>query len=68
MSRKNHVHDILKIIQKGSNSSVRKLCGEHLKFIFTPLKVVFFFKVNFKKMNYFMMFGSIIKNKLENIF
>jgi hypothetical protein len=28
----------------------------------------YFFKVNFKKMNYFSMFGSVIKNKLENTF
>ena len=25
-------------------------------------------KVNFKKINYFMMFGRVMKNKLENIF
>jgi hypothetical protein len=28
----------------------------------------YFFKVNLKKMNYFSMFGSVIKNKLENTF
>jgi len=32
------------------------------------LENIFFFKMNFKKMNYFFMFGSVMKNKLENIF
>jgi hypothetical protein len=36
--------------------------------IFFWWKVVFFWKVNFKKINYFSMFGNIIENKLENIF
>jgi len=27
-----------------------------------------FFKINFKKMIYFLMFGSVMKIKLENIF
>jgi hypothetical protein len=27
-----------------------------------------FFKVNFRKVNYFLIFGSVIKNKLKNIF
>jgi len=35
---------------------------------FVCWKVVFFLKVNFEKMNYFFMFGSVMKNKLENIF
>ena len=26
----------------------------------------FFFKINFKKINYFLIFGSVMKNKLEN--
>ena len=29
-------------------------------------KVVFFMKVNSRKVNYFLMFGSVMKNKLEN--
>jgi len=28
--------------------------------------VIISFKMNFKKINYFMIFNSIIKNKLEN--
>jgi len=28
----------------------------------------FFWKVNFRKVNYFLMFGSVMKNKLENFF
>jgi hypothetical protein len=28
----------------------------------------FFLKVNLKKVNYFLMFGSVMKNKLENTF
>ena len=35
---------------------------------FVCWKVVFFWKVNFRKVNYFPIFGSIMKNKLENIF
>jgi hypothetical protein len=35
---------------------------------FVCWKVVFFWKVNFKKVNYFSMFGSVMENKLENIF
>jgi hypothetical protein len=35
---------------------------------FVCWKVVFFSKVNFRKMNYFSMFGSVMKNKLENTF
>jgi len=31
-------------------------------------KVVFFWKVNFGKVNYFLMFGSVMENKLENTF
>ena len=31
-------------------------------------KVVFFSKVNFGKVNYFLMFDSVMKNKLENTF
>jgi hypothetical protein len=27
-----------------------------------------FFKINFRKINYFFIFDSVIKNKLENIF
>ena len=41
--------------------------------IMLPEKVFFFFEINFekinlKKMNYFSIFGSVIENKLENIF
>ena len=32
------------------------------------LKNSFFLKVNFRKINYFLIFDSIIKNKLENTF
>ena len=28
----------------------------------------FYWKVNFEKVNYFLMFGSVMKNKLENTF
>jgi hypothetical protein len=31
-------------------------------------KVICFWKVIFRKVNYFVMFGSVKKNKLENIF
>jgi hypothetical protein len=31
-------------------------------------KVVFFWKVNSGKVNYFLIFDSVMKNKLENIF
>jgi hypothetical protein len=35
----------------------------------TTFKNIFFFlKINFKKINYFLIFYSIIKNKLENTF
>ena len=36
------------------------------KALFVCLKVVFFWKVNSGKVNYFLMFGSLMKNKLEN--
>ena len=32
------------------------------------LKTNFFKKINFKKVNYFLIFSSVIKNKLENTF
>jgi hypothetical protein len=32
------------------------------------LEVVSFWKVNSGKVNYFLMFGSVMENKLENIF
>ena len=32
------------------------------------LKNNFFLKVNLEKMNYFLMFGSVMKNKLKNTF
>jgi hypothetical protein len=28
----------------------------------------FFFKMNFSKVNYFLIFGSVMKSKLENNF
>jgi hypothetical protein len=39
-----------------------------IKISFICLKVFFFLKVNFKKMNDFLMFVSVKKNKLENTF
>jgi hypothetical protein len=44
-----------------------------IKVPFVCWKVVFFWKVNSKKVNsekvnYFLMFGSVMKNKLENNF
>jgi len=36
--------------------------------MFVCWKVVFFFKVSFEKVNYFLIFGGVIENKLENIF
>jgi len=38
-----------------------------IKNLFVCWKIIIFFKVNFKKINYFLMFGSVMKNKLENI-
>ena len=38
----------------------------YAKFVYW--KVIFFFKVNSGKINYFSMFGSVMKNKLENTF
>jgi len=35
---------------------------------FVCWKVIFFKKINFEKVNYFSMFGSVMKNKLENTF
>ena len=45
----------------------------HIKTPFVCWKVVYFWKVNYikvnsRKVNYFLMFGSIMKNKLENTF
>ena len=31
-------------------------------------RIYFLKKVNSEKVNYFLMFGSVMKNKLENIF
>jgi len=39
-----------------------------IKAIFVCWKVIFFWKVNSRKVNYFSMFGSVMKNKLENNF
>ena len=42
-----------------------------VKIIFEPRLFVgkfFFKKVNSGKVNYFLIFGSVMKNKLENIF
>jgi hypothetical protein len=36
--------------------------------LFVYLKVVFFWKVNSGKVNYFPIFGSVMENKLENTF
>ena len=41
---------------------------EKLLVPFICWKVVFFWKVNSEKVNYFLIFGSVIENKLENIF
>jgi cytochrome c oxidase subunit IV len=38
------------------------------KTLFVCWKVVFFLKVNSRKVNYFSMFGSVMENKLENTF
>jgi len=35
---------------------------------FVCWKVVFFWKVNSRKVNYFLMFDSVMENKLENVF
>ena len=40
----------------------------NIKAPFVCWKVVFFWKVNSGKMNYFLMFDRVMKNKLENIF
>ena len=32
------------------------------------LKVVFFLKVNSRKVNYFLMYDNVMENKLENSF
>ena len=32
------------------------------------MKVFYFEKLNLKKVNYFLIFGIVMKNKLENIF
>jgi hypothetical protein len=37
------------------------------KILFVCWKVIFF-KVNFGKVNYFIMFGSVMEKKLENTF
>jgi len=39
-----------------------------IQVLFVCWKVVFFWKVNSEKVNYFLMFGSVMKNKLENTF
>ena len=36
--------------------------------MFVCWKVVSFWKVNSGKVNYFLMFGSVMENKLENTF
>jgi hypothetical protein len=44
---------------------IRKIV--YINFYFLAGKF-FLKKINFKKINYFLMFGSVMKNKLENIF
>jgi hypothetical protein len=41
---------------------------QHTMAPFVCWKVIFFWKVNSGKVNYFPMFCSVMKNKLENIF
>jgi hypothetical protein len=36
--------------------------------LFVYWKIVFFWKVNSRKVNYFPIFGSVMENKLENTF
>jgi len=43
-------------------------CPLCLFFSFVCWKVVSFWKVNSGKVNYFLMFGSVMENKLENSF
>jgi hypothetical protein len=47
--------------------SVLLVCQE-TKVVYLLKKNSFFLKVNFRKINYFLMFGSVMKNKLKNIF
>jgi hypothetical protein len=41
---------------------------ENIEAMFVCWKIVFFWKVNSGKVNYFSMFGSVMKNKFENTF
>jgi len=36
--------------------------------LFIYWRINFFKKISFRKINYFLMFGSVIENKLENTF
>jgi hypothetical protein len=47
---------------------LKEIKRQKTKAPFVCLKVVFFWKVNSGKVNYFSMFGSVMKNKLENTF
>ena len=56
-----------KLIEK-NDMRTRKEKVPKLNVSFVCWKLVFFWKMNFKKVNYFSMFGSLMKNKLENTF
>ena len=61
---KDHGESVCLVIEKNEGEGTwRKVVWGNIY-----LLEIFFFKVNFKKVNYFMIFGSIIENKLKNIF
>jgi len=49
------------------DSNLEFLCL-FIKVMFVCKKVVIFWKMNFKKVNYFSIFSSVMENKLENTF
>jgi hypothetical protein len=54
--------------KRGSGLAEMELKHTSIMAPFVCWKVVFFWKVNSGKVNYFPMFGSVMKNKLENTF
>jgi hypothetical protein len=56
-----------KLFQNIFLSHIEKILYYHFA-MFVGWKVVSFWKVNSGKVNYFSIFDSVMKNKLENIF
>jgi hypothetical protein len=69
-----YVNQVLTVGFRNNAFSIRDPeITNYIKDLFICCKVIFFKKMNFKKVNsgkvnYFLMFGSVVENRLENTF